>query len=289
MRLLILLILTLAAQARTVLVVTADASDFLLAAGGTIASMTARGDTAILLRVTNDEKNSWDLSPDETARRNGLECAEAAKLLGIGKVVSLGYREGELGGVSPTELRDRIMFYIRLHKPDVLFLPNPHAEYVEVLDRHYAGLAAEEASHTAALRNHQPPFAQVGLETHVTRELYYYAQPFDPRRREPESTATFVPQPKVSDIGAMLDRKIRAALALKTINHAVAMRIRDRLESTGRRLPLLDTVNDASVAKLTEINVRTLAGTGAKGTGFQSAEEFHYAGPDFGVPSKFRK
>jgi hypothetical protein len=58
-----------AAQPANVLVVTADGSDYVLAAGGTIAGMIEKGATARLIRVTNDEKDSWDLPPEETARR----------------------------------------------------------------------------------------------------------------------------------------------------------------------------------------------------------------------------
>lgn len=279
----------LSLSARTILVVTADAADYLHAAGGTLANMIAQGDQAILIRVTNDDKDSWQLDAEETARRVRAESEQAAKILGIGKVISLGYRAGELAGVSPTELRDRIMFYVRLHKPDVMFIPNPYAEYVEVLDRHYTGMAAEEARRTAALPNHQLAFAQAGLGTHVTPELFYYAQPVDPRRREAESTATFVPQPKVIDISAALETKIRAAQALKTVNYSLAQRIRQRLDASGRRLPLLDKVDDASVLKLTETNVRGLAALCAKDTTFRAAEEFHYAGKDYQVPQELRR
>jgi 4-oxalomesaconate hydratase len=279
---------TVTLSAKTVLIVTADASDYLLSAGGTIAAMTAQGDRAILVRVTNDEKDSWNLPPEETARRTREESEAAAKILGIEKVIPLGYRAGELGGVSPTELRDRILFYIRLHKPDVLFIPNPYTHYDEVLDRFYTGQAAEEARRAAALKNHQPPHAAVGLEPHLTPELYYYAQPFDPRRREAESTPTFAPQPKALDIAATLDKKVRAAQALKTIHHAQAMRIKQRLDATGRRLPLLDQVNEKTVAQLVEQNVRGLAEIGAKGTSYKAAEEFQYAGRDYQIPAKLR-
>lgn len=278
-----------ASAQKRVLVITADQSDYLLAAGGAVASMIAQGANACLIRVTNDEKDSWDLTPEETARRARQESEEAARILGIQEVVSLGYRAGELGGVSPTELRDRIVFYIRLKRPDVLFIPNPYAHYVEVLDRFYAGQAAEEARRAAALENFQPPFAVAGLKPHLTPELYYYAQPVDPRRREPEASATFVPQPKVVDITAVLERKLRAAQALKTANYSMAMRIRQRLEETGRRLPLLDEVNEASVNKLVEINVRKLGEICAQGTTFKYGEEFHDAGPDYRVPSGYRK
>jgi LmbE family N-acetylglucosaminyl deacetylase len=275
------------ADNKVVLVVTADASDYILAAGGTIATMVAGGATAYLVRVTNDEKDSWDLPAEEAARRTSDESRQAARILGIKEVDSLGYRAGELGGVSPTELRDRIMFYVRLRKPDVMFLPNPYAHYVEVFDRFYAGQAAEEARHAAALENFEPPFAVAGLGPHLVPELYYYAQPFDPRRREPESTATFAPQPKVMDISAAFDKKLRAAQALKTINYSMAMRVKQRLESTGRQLPLLDKTDDISIQKLVEINVRKLSEIAAEKTSYKLAEEFEYAGEAFQIPSKY--
>lgn len=279
----------LALGQKTVLVITSDQSDYLLAAGGAIAAMVDRGATANLVRVTNDEKDSWDLSPEETARRAREESEQAARILGIKEVVALGYRAGELGGVSPTELRDRLVFYIRLYKPDVVFLPNPYTHYDEALDRFYSGQAAEEACRAAALENFQPPFAVAGLKTHITPELYYYAQPFDPRRREPEGPPAFVPQPKAVDITAVIEKKLRAAQALKTANRSMAMRIRQRLDETGRRLPLLDAVNDESINKLVEINVRKLGEIGAEGKSFHYGEEFHYAGLEYRIPSKYLK
>ena len=276
-----------AAEHKVVLVVTADAGDYVLAAGGTIAKMLDDGAVGYLVRVTNDDKDAWGLTPEETARRTRDESEKAAEILGFKEVESLGYRAGELGGVSPTELRDRILFYIRLYKPTVMFIPNPYAEYVEVLDRFYVGQAAEDARRSASLSNYQPPFAVVGLAPHLTPELYYYAQPFDPRRREAESSAAFVPQPKTLDIASTFDKKLRAAQALKTINHSMAMRIKDRLESTGRRLPLLENVDEASVGKLVEINVRKLAEIAAQDTDFSQAEEFHYAGVEYQIPSKY--
>ena len=278
-----------AAGNRVVLVITADANDYILAAGGAIAAMIEDGATAYLIRTTNDEKESWELSPEETARRYSEESEQAARILGIQEVISLGYRAGELAAVSHTELRDRLMFYVRHYKPAVLFLPNPYAEYVEVLDRFYTGKAAEEAQRVAALENVQPPFSAVGLAPHIVGELYYYAQPFDPRRREPESTTTFVPQPKTVSISKTFEKKLRAAQALYTGNYSMAMRIKERLDGTSRRLPLLDTVNRESVDQLVEINVRKLAEIAARDTAHELAEEFHYAGVEYQIPSSYLK
>ncbi len=274
-------------QKPVVLVITADAGDYLLSAGGTIAGMIDAGASAYLLRVTNDEKDSYDLGPEETARRTMAESAEAARILGIREVESLGYRAAELAGVSFTGLRDRIMFYIRLYKPRVLFLPNPYNEYDRVLDRYYTGMAAEDAWHAAMFENFEPPYAEVGLAPYQVPEVYYYGQPFDPRRREAESTATFVPELKIVDISATLARKVKAAQALKTINYSMARRLKDHLTQTRRRLRALESVDDASVNALVEKNVEGLAAIGARGTGYRAAEEFHYAGLHFRVPSKY--
>ena len=72
-----------AADDKVVLVVTADASDYILAAGGTIAKMIDDGATAYLVRVTNDDKDSWGLSAEETAVRTRRESEQAAEIHGF--------------------------------------------------------------------------------------------------------------------------------------------------------------------------------------------------------------
>jgi LmbE family N-acetylglucosaminyl deacetylase len=276
------------AQSPVVLVVTADASDYLLAAGGTIAGMIRQGATAYVIRVTNDDKDSWDLKPEEAALRTRAESEEAARILGVTEVISLGYRAAEMGDVPFTSLRDRLIVYIRRYKPAVLFIPNPYTEYDRVLDRYYTGRAAEDAWRAAALENFVPPFHDFGLKPHLTPELYYYAQPFDPRRREEESTATFVPELKIVDIGAAFDKKLKAVQALRTVNYSMAMRLKQRLTSSGRRLPQLDDMNQKAVDALVEQNVRGLAKIASAGTGIGMAEEFRYAGISFRIPGKYR-
>jgi LmbE family N-acetylglucosaminyl deacetylase len=277
------------AQNRVVLVVTADASDFLLAAGGTIAGMIDKGASAHIIRVTNDEKDSWELNPEETARRTRAESEEAGRILGVKEVISMGYRAAEMADVPFTTLRDRLIVYIRHYRPAVMFIPNPYTEFDRVLDRYYTGRAAEDAWRAASLENFAPPFQDFGLEPHLTPELYYYSQPFDPRRRDVESTSTFVPEPKIVDVGAMFDKKLKAVQALRTINYSAAMRLKQRLTATGRRLPLLDVVNEQAVNALVEQNVRGLAKIAASGTSYKMAEEFRYAGLSFRIPTKYLK
>ncbi len=275
------------AQTPVVLVVTADASDYILSAGGTIAGMIDKGATVHLIRVTNDEKDSWDLPPEETARRTRAESEQAARILGVKEVVSLGYRAGEMAAVSFTGLRDKLIFYIRLYKPRALFIPNPYNEYDHVLDRYYTGSAAEDAWRSAGFANFAPPQGEAGLKPYQTPELYYYGQPFDPRRSEAESTPTFVPEYKAIDISTALARKIKAAQALRTINYSMAHRLKDRLTDTQRRLRLFDTLDDKAVNALVQKNVEGLAAIAGQGNGYKAAEEFHYAGVRFRIPSKY--
>ena len=275
------------AQSPVALVVTADAGDYLLAAGGTVAGMVRKGATAYVIRVTNDEKDSWDLKPEETALRTRSESEDAGRILGVKEVISMGYRAAEMADIPFTSLRDRLIVYIRHYKPSVMFIPNPYTEFDRVLDRYYTGRAAEDAWRAASLENFAPPFQEFGLKPHLTPELYYYAQPLDPRRRDPESTPTFVPEVKIVDIGATFDKKLKAIQALRTINYSMTMRLKQQLTSTGRKLPALDVVNEEAVNELVEQNVRGLAKIAANGTSYKMAEEFRYAGVSFRIPGKY--
>jgi LmbE family N-acetylglucosaminyl deacetylase len=180
------------------------------------------------------------------------------------------------------------MIHIRRLRPDILFIPNPHTEHDRNLDRYYAGAAAEDAWYCARFANFLPAVSDHGLATHIVSEVYYYAPPVDPRRREPESTATFVPQPVQVDIGGVFARKLEAALALDTINRDRAMRLKQTLAASGRRMRILDTVDATAVRRIAEENVRGLARICAEGTSFAQAEEFRYAGIDFGIPREYR-
>jgi LmbE family N-acetylglucosaminyl deacetylase len=276
------------AAGKVVLVVASDASWYSHAAGA-VAKLIGEGATAHLVRIANDEKESWSLSPEETAFRNRTECEAAAKFLGIAGVTSFGYRASELRDVPHTTMRDRIIALIRQLRPSVMFIPNPHGEHDRNLDRYYSGAAAEDAWHCARFANFLPALEDSGPPPHLVSEVYYYSPPIDPRRREPESSSTFVPQPIRIDIGPVFPVKLRAVQALKTINRSMAMRLKQSLDASGRRLPLLDTVSSTNIDKLVEENLRGLAALSAEGSRYKLAEEFRYAGIDYGIPAAYRR
>jgi len=102
---------------RTMVVITAHADDFTLFAGGTIARLIEDGYTAHLIRVTNDEKDSYDLDAGETSHRNTVEMRAAADIIGIKEMYSLDFRNDEMDPIPETEIRARLIFLFRKLKP----------------------------------------------------------------------------------------------------------------------------------------------------------------------------
>jgi LmbE family N-acetylglucosaminyl deacetylase len=274
---------TLAAEPKTILVVAADAR-WLECCAGLVARHLAAGLRGLLVRVGDDRLEGWNMPPEEAAWRNRVESEAAARSLGFTEVLSLGYPSGELRNVPHTTLRDRLITLIRLHRPAILVIPNPHTEHDRNLDSYYAGAAAEDAWHAARFANYLPALA---LAPYVIPEIYYYAPPVDPRRLDPEAGPTFVPQPVQVDIRPWFAKKLAAARELKTVNRTRAERLRERLAAAGQRLPLLATVDAAAAARLAEENLRGLAALCAQGSSHTLAEEFRYAGVEYGIPAKY--
>ena len=101
----------------TVLVVSADTENYLLSAGGAIADMVDRGAVAYVIRVTNDDKDAWDLSPEEAANRTRVE-SEAGGAFWVSRK-SYRWVTGprNLRTSRSPRLRDRLMVYIRHYRP----------------------------------------------------------------------------------------------------------------------------------------------------------------------------
>jgi hypothetical protein len=106
-----------------------------------------------------------------------------------------------------------------------------------------------------------------------------------PSVRRRRSTLTFVAQPKIVDITTTFERKLRAVRALKTRNRALAVDIRQRVSNRGKRLPLLNAINDESLDRLAEIRLLGLAQLAGKSNEWPPAEEPFYAGSDYQIPS----
>lgn len=252
-------------KGRTLVIVTAHADDFTIFAGGTIAKLVDEGYTAHLIRVTNDEKDSYDLSGGETSHRNTVEMEEAARIMGIKEIHSLDFRNDEMDWVPETEVRGRLIMLFRKLKPWTVMTFDPSAKYEENPDHKKTARATEDACWTSQGHLFFPEHFTVGLKRWVVLERLYWARQLD------ESDVN-----KVVDITSTIDRKIRSIQAHKTMMRHTAYSLKEKLAQAGLRLPLLDTINDESVNKLVEIQTRERAAAHGKKYGMQYAELFHH-------------
>ncbi|HZT32270.1 MAG TPA: PIG-L deacetylase family protein [Bryobacteraceae bacterium] len=252
-------------EGRSLVVITAHADDFTIFAGGTIAKLIDQGYTGHLIRVTNDEKDSYDLDLGETSHRNTVEMREAARILGINDVHSLDFRNDEMDAISETEVRARLILWFRKLKPWTIFTFDPSAKYEENPDHKKTARAAEDAAWTAQGHLFLEEQFTLGLNRWAVLDRYYWA-------RAPENQDVN----KVVDISATIDRKIRAVQAHKTMMRHTAYSLKEKLAEAHLRLPLLDTINEESVNRLIEIETRETAAAVGRKHGMQYAEFFHY-------------
>src|SRR6266851_6065790 len=109
-----------------VMVVTAHPDDSEFGAGGTIAKMVKEGREATYLIVTNGNKGSSDrsMTPERLARIREEEQRNAARTLGVERVVFLGFPDCEVEDTRESRLA--VTAAIRRHRPDRLVIQNPN-------------------------------------------------------------------------------------------------------------------------------------------------------------------
>jgi len=101
--------------------------DFSIFASGTVAKLIKEGYTGYFIRVTNDEMDSYDLSPGATVIANENDTQAVSKILRIKKVFDLNYKNHYINQVPPGEIRNRLMFLFRFLKVDTVLSFDPWA------------------------------------------------------------------------------------------------------------------------------------------------------------------
>ena len=171
--------------------------DFSIFAGGTIAKLLAEGYVGYLIRTTNDEMDSWDLSVGETILAIERETQEMAQVLGIRKVYDLNYKNHYLDQALVVEMRHRLIALFRFLKVDTVLSFDPWGHYEENPDHYFTAMAVVQACWMAGRRLDLPELADMGLEPHYVDEKYYCA-------RGPQLAN------RVVDISSVIGTKLRA-------------------------------------------------------------------------------
>jgi LmbE family N-acetylglucosaminyl deacetylase len=251
--------------------------DIPIFAGGTVAKLVAEGYSGYLIRTTNDEM----VGAGGTGQRvldNERDTEAVAKALGLQKVFNLDYRNHQMDEISRLEMRERLIYLIRLLKIDTIVCYDPWGIYEENPD-HYVTAQVVEASCWMAGQDHDyPEHFAAGLQPHVVKEKYYFA-------RGPQIVN------RVVDISPWVDRKVEANLANKTQGPCGenGARLRAKLAVQKTKLPLLgdddDTANRAYIKDIVldydSLNQRGILSDKELGRkyGLEWAEAFHYIGP----------
>jgi LmbE family N-acetylglucosaminyl deacetylase len=186
---------------KRIIVFEAHGDDMEFFAGGTVARFASLGHEVIVVCATDNDKGSFELSADEMRAVRDRELQGAADILGITRVIPLGYSDGDLAyDAPPRELRGRFMGLIREHKPDIVFTWDPFAPYEGHPDHRAVAVAANEAASFSHFPNFYPEQIVHGLAPHYVGEAWYFA-------KTPRDQNKFV------NIDGFIDAKIDALCA----------------------------------------------------------------------------
>jgi LmbE family N-acetylglucosaminyl deacetylase len=241
--------------------------DHSIMAGGTIAKLIDEGYTGYLIRTSNDERDSYDLSLGQTIAANEAETELMARQLGIKQVFNLDYRNHDMDDVSKVEMRARLIFLIRLLKIDTILSYDPWGHYEENPDHYVTAQCVEAACWMAAGHLDFPEHMAAGLKPHAVRQKYYYA-------RGPQVVN------RVVDISGTMDRKMAAIRANKTMVGNMVRQFRDELAARKLKLPELEGKPEAAIAAYADLRFKTAFAARGQEHGLRYAERFHYIGPD---------
>ncbi len=241
--------------------------DHSILSGGTIAKLIAEGYTGYLIRTSNDEMDSYDMTKGQTVAANETDNQRMADVLGIKQVFDLNYRNHSMDDVSKVELRARLIFLIRLLKIDTIFSYDPWGHYEENPDHYITAQGVEAACWMAGGHLDFPEHFAAGLEPHMVREKYYYA-------RGPQLVN------RVVDISGTIDQKMKAIRANRTMLAHMVGEARDELAKRKLKLPELEGDTDQAIAAYADLRFRTAFARRGEPYGLAYAEQYHYIGPD---------
>jgi LmbE family N-acetylglucosaminyl deacetylase len=227
--------------------------DFTIFAAGTILKFIKEGYKGYFIRLTNDEKDSYDLSIGETIYRIEKETLQVANLLGITKVYDFNYKNHYMDYTQLTEIRHRLMVLFRFLKVDTVISFDPWGHYEENPEHYLTGKVVEAACWMAGRQLDLPELKDMNINPHFVKEKYYVA-------RGPQLINRIV------NISSVIDIKYRAIKL-----HATPI-------SNMWRVYLEDYPNSNNAFKTVEqfIKETFLEDTGKPFKGIKYYEKFHY-------------
>jgi N-acetylglucosamine malate deacetylase 1 len=211
----------------TALAICPHADDAAAFFGGTLAKFADEGWKTVLVRVTDDRKDSVGSTIGETIAQNTKELAHAAAIMGVAEIVELGYETDCLADVSEPELRERIVYLFRKYRPYAVFTFDPFGVYEGNLDHIVTAQAVEEAFWVSCFDLHYRRHLDEGLQPFAVCERWYYGRDLPGRNY-------------YIDITDQFNRKVDALCAHDMMMRNLINQLRLQAETWGRRVPAFD-------------------------------------------------
>ncbi len=221
----------------TAMVISPHADDAAAFCGGTLAKIAGQGWKVILVRVTNDSKDSVGLDVKETLLRNAEELKKAADVLGVSEIVELNYETDCLGDASKVDLRERFVYLFRKYRPYAVFSFDPYGLYENNLDHIVVARTVDEAFWVSCFDKHHPEHFEEGLEPFSVCERWYFA------RQLPEANHG-------EDITETMEKKIEALCSHREMMKNTLNQFRLQLKTWGRRVSWIEDSMEGNMRPL---------------------------------------
>ena len=243
--------------------------DIPIFAGGTVLKLINEGYTGYLITLSDDSMAGEGSSIGDIVQKNERDTKTVGERLGCQESFFLNYPNHNMDAWPLVEIRSRLIFLFRLLKVDTVLVYDPSGLYERNPDHYVTARAVESAFWMASSAWDYPEHFRAGLTAHGPQDAYYFS-------RGPQLVNRAV------DISNYIDAKVNANLANVTQGPAgnLGARLRAKLASQGKRLPLLGNDDETANRQYTKYFALSRDRTRAKPHGLRYAELFHYVSRD---------
>ncbi len=243
--------------------------DIPIFAGGAVLKLIDEGYTGYLITMSDDSMAGEGSSYGDIILKNEKDTMEVSRRLGCQEAFFLKYPNHSMDAWPIIEMRARLVFLFRLLKVDTILVYDPSGLYERNPDHYVTARAVEWAAAVSGMQWDYPEHFKAGLKPYAPKERYYFS-------RGPQLVNRLV------DISDFIDQKVLVNLANVTQGPAgnTGSRLRRRLASQGKRLPLLGNDDDTANRQYTKQFALSRDRAHGQAHGLAYAEPFHYVGPD---------
>src|SRR5262245_28307477 len=256
-------------QGKVLAAIQPHCDDIPIFAGGTVLKLIDEGYTGYLITMSDDSMAGSGSTYGDIILKNENDTIEVSKRLGCKDAFFLKYPNHSMDAWPIVEMRARLVFLFRMLKVDTILVYDPSSLYERNPDHYVTARAVEWAAAIAGMQWDYPEHFKAGLKPYAPRERYYFS-------RGPQLVNRLV------DISDFIDQKVLVNLANVTQGPAgnTGSRLRRRLASQGKRLPLLGNDDDTANRQYTKQFALSRDRAHGQAHGLAYAEPFHYVGPD---------